>query len=162
MLVKLQGLNEDLEGMVDMFTRVVKSARIRADQGGGAGSDLGDVLVESLVAKGSAALEKAAALDKTIGLGSADMQVYTRVKATQHRLQGCAHRHTHLFAATDGAPAARLRELLTRLERHYYASAASLPAAAGTQSAADAEVEELCAQALHAAIELPRGPQARR
>ena len=162
MLVKLQGLNDDLEGMVNMFTRVVKASRIRADHGSGAGSDLGDVLIESLIAKGSAALEKAAALDKTIGLGGADMQVYARVKATQHRLQGCAHRHAHLFAATDGAPAAHLRGLLTRLEHHYYASAAPLPQVRSEVSAADAEVEELCAQALHAAVEPPRAPHARR
>jgi hypothetical protein len=49
MLVRLQGINDDLEAMVDMFTRMVKSACIRADQGGvnsALGDDLGDVLVE--------------------------------------------------------------------------------------------------------------------
>jgi hypothetical protein len=160
MLVKLQGINDDLEAMVDMFTRMVKSACIRADQGGGVrsalGGDLGDVLVESLVAKSSSALEKLAALDKQISLGNSDMHIYTKVKATQQRLHGCMDGHSSLFRNIDGSPAAEMHALLARLEKHYYSSAAPLPAPEHAQQVlGDHALEELCAEALLAIFETP-------
>jgi hypothetical protein len=167
MLVRLQGINDDLEAMVDMFTRMVKSACIRADQGGvssALGGDLGDVLVESLVAKSSSALEKLAALDKMVSLGNGDMHTYTKVKATQQRLLSCVDRHSYLFSIVDGSPAAEMHALLARLEKHYYSSAAPLPAPDRKQQVLDDyALEELCEESLLAIFETPpSGSQAKR
>jgi hypothetical protein len=155
-LLKLQGLNQDLESMVDMFTRLVKSARMRDNQGdagsSASGADLSDVLVESLVTKGSAALDKVAALNKALTLGNSDMRLYDKVKGTQHRLHTMTAKHAALFATKDMSPMMELQALLARLEKHYYGSMVP-PHESETAVKLEDELEELCLQSLNSILQ---------
>jgi uncharacterized Zn ribbon protein len=151
---KLQGLNQDLESMADLFTRVVKAARIRVEgdaRTNSGATELADVLVESLVAKGSSALDKVGTLNRTLTLGNSDKHVYSKVKGTQQRLQKLINEHAPLVAIQNGSPALELQSLLARMEKHYYASLVP-PEPQAPRAALDDEIAELCSQALHSVL----------
>ena len=155
-LGKVQGISEDLEAMLSVFARLVASSRVSLVQGDAkarvGGSELSDVFVESLVASASAALEKLAAVNTSLSLGNQNNQLYNKVKQTQRALDTTVVKHSQLFSlAAEDSAMHEMHDLLAQLEGHYYTSLVPPPADDGAVQL-EADLEELCQQALVSAL----------
>ena len=154
-MLKLEGLNMDLEAMADIFARIIKAARIPNEAGGKAGSgiDLAGVLLESLIARASSALDKVGHVNRALTLGNSDKHVYEKVKSTQHRLTAVNQQTAKLFTAEgQTCPALELQQMLAQLLHVQHASAAGGSGATATP-VMPSQLAELCSQALHSSLQ---------
>lgn len=86
---QVDALNDDLKAMTETFVRLVKSSRMAEHQQGATqrtDSALHDVLLEALISRSAAALDKIMALKRVLTLGNSDMHIHRKVSATVQQL----------------------------------------------------------------------------
>ena len=149
----LQELDGDLTKMADNFGKLVRASKLRTEASVSADhvpGDLFPVLVEKLVHRSELALQRVRELRMYLTLHNVGA-VLGKAKKSAARLESFKHQTEVAVLRGRSVAVTRLKTLLLALETHYYGAGPHVEDAEAQPL--DAELQELCAQALNAPFE---------
>lgn len=151
-----QELNEDLSNMADSFVRLVKASKMPVDEGDAGIARSGATFathVENLVAVGNDVLSQVDSCKKSAILANSDKALYEKVRSTKFKLKAVSEKEHSILRDTQAGPVLELRNLLQKLEEHYYRSK-SRPKDTGTTDV-DQQLNEFCSEAMFTDFDAP-------
>lgn len=142
--------------MADSFVRLVKASKMPVDEGDAGIARSGAAFathVENLIAVGNDVLSQVDSCKKSAILANADKSLYEKVRSTKFKLKAVSEKEQSMLRDTQSGPVLELRNLLQKLEEHYYCSKAR-PKDDGNADV-DQQLDEFCSQAMFANLDVP-------